>query len=74
MMESGVHDSDVELVVTNFEDAAVADRAYWHSQTPEACLRHALELRRINYGVDRVSARIERVLEITRRDRLQPRI
>jgi hypothetical protein len=72
-MEIGTHDdSDVELVVTNFEDAAAADRAYWHSQTPEACLQHALELRRINYGADRVSARIERVLEITRRDRPRP--
>ncbi len=71
-MEIGAHDADVELAVTNFEDAAAADRAYWHLQTPEACLQHALELRRINYGADRVSARIERVLEITRRDRLQP--
>ena len=72
-MGSGAHnDSDVELVVTNFEDAAADDRAYWHSQTPEACLQHALELRRINYGTDRASARIERVLEITRRDRQQP--
>jgi hypothetical protein len=72
-MEIGAHDdSDVELVVTNFEDASAADRAYWHAQSPEACLQHALELRRINYGTDRASARIERVLEITRRDRLQP--
>ena len=72
-MEIGAHDdSDVELVVTNFEDASAADRAYWHSQTPEACPQNALELRRINFGADRVSARIERVLEITRRDRPRP--
>lgn len=56
-------------VVTSFEAAAVADRNYWHSQTPEACLQHALELRRINYGTDRASGRLQRVLEITRRER-----
>jgi len=30
-------------------------------------LQHALELRRMNYGTDRVSSRLQRVLEITQR-------
>jgi len=34
---------------------------------PEARLKHALELRKVNYGTDRVSSRLQRVLEITQR-------
>ena len=54
-------------VVASHEEVAQLDKAYWARQTPEARLRHALELRRINYGTDRVSSRLQRVLEITQR-------
>ena len=54
-------------VVGSFAEAAQADKEYWLSQTPHARLQHALELRRMNYGTDRVSSRLQRVLEITQR-------
>ncbi|MGA0082003.1 MAG: hypothetical protein ACO3IT_09605, partial [Ilumatobacteraceae bacterium] len=54
-------------VVGSFAEAAQADKEYWLKQTPHARLQHALELRRMNYGTDRVSSRLQRVLEITQR-------
>ncbi len=54
-------------IATSHDDAAISDKQFWVSQTREARLQHALELRRINYGTDRVSARLQRVLEITQR-------
>jgi hypothetical protein len=56
----------IEIAVSH-QDAAVSDKEFWASQTREARLQHALELRRINYGTDRVSGRLKRVLEITQR-------
>ena len=52
-------------IVTKFDDADHTDRVYWWSQSPNDRLAHALMLRRLNYGTDRVSARLQRVLEIT---------
>jgi len=40
--------------------------AYWHAQSPEARLRQVEHLRQMNYG-HRASARLQRLLEITRR-------
>ena len=54
-------------VVGSFAEAAQSDKEYWSTQTPLARLQHALELRRMNYGTDRVSSRLQRVLEITQR-------
>lgn len=54
-------------IAESHHDAAVSDKGFWVSQSREARLQHALELRRINYGTDRVSARMKRVLEITQR-------
>jgi hypothetical protein len=48
-------------------EAAQQDRAFWSIQTVQARLQHVLELRRMNYGTDRVSSRLLRVLEITQR-------
>ena len=48
-------------------EAAQQDRAFWSTQTAQARLQHLLELRRMNYGTDRVSSRLLRVLEITQR-------
>ncbi len=52
-------------VVTSHSDAAKLDKAFWAIQSPQARLEHALELRKVNYGTDRVSKRLQRVLEIT---------
>ena len=54
-------------VATSHSDAAKLDKAFWATQSPQARLEHALELRKVNYGTDRVSSRLQRVLEITQR-------
>jgi hypothetical protein len=48
-------------------DHADDDAAYWWSRTPEERLRHALELRRLNYG-DLLDRPFQRVLEIVERE------
>jgi hypothetical protein len=53
-----------DIVVSTHVDAERADIAYWRSQSLEARLRHQLELRIINYGVDQVSEEFKRILEI----------
>ncbi len=51
-------------VLSSFEEADEADKAYWHSKTPQERLE-ALELmRQINYGYDPTTERLQRVLEI----------
>jgi hypothetical protein len=51
-------------VFSSFEEADAADRAYWHSQTPEERLL-ALELMRQSaYGYDPATARLQRVFQI----------
>ena len=51
-------------VFSSFEDAEAADRAYWHSRTPEERLL-ALELMRQSaYGYDPATSRLQRVFEI----------
>ena len=51
-------------VLSSFEEADEADKAYWHSKTPQERLE-ALELmRQINYGYDPNTERLQRVLEI----------
>ena len=51
-------------VLSSFEEAAAADKAYWHSKTPQERLE-ALELmRQINYGYDPVTDRLQSVLEV----------
>jgi hypothetical protein len=54
-------------IATSHSDAANIDKAFWATQSPQARLKHALELRKVNYGTDRVSSRLQRVLEITQR-------
>ena len=44
------------------------EKAYWLSRTPAERLRQVEILRRINYG-HRAAARLQRVLEITERER-----
>ncbi len=51
-------------VLSSFEEADEADKAYWHSKTPHERMA-ALELmRQINYGYDPITERLQRVLEI----------
>ena len=51
-------------VLSSFEAADTADKAYWHSKTPQERMA-ALELmRQINYGYDPTTERLQRVLEI----------
>ncbi|MFM9119694.1 MAG: hypothetical protein ACKOQT_05145 [Acidimicrobiaceae bacterium] len=57
----------VIAVATSHSQNAKFDKAFWAKQTPQARLNHALELRKVNYGTDRVSSRLQRVLEITQR-------
>ena len=52
------------LCLSSFEEADAADKAYWHSKTPQERLE-ALELmRQINYGYNPTTERLQRVLEI----------
>jgi hypothetical protein len=55
-------------VFSSFAEADAADRAYWHSRTPQERVRHMEFLPRINYGA-RATERLQRVLEIVTRPR-----
>lgn len=52
-------------VFSSFEEADAADRAYWHSRTPEERLQAVELMRQSAYGYDPATARLQRVLEIT---------
>ena len=57
-------DKEEFSVLSSFEEADEADKAYWHSKSPQERME-ALELmRQINYGYDPTTERLQRVLEI----------
>ncbi len=57
-------DKEELSVLSSFEEADAADKAYWHSKTPQERMA-ALELmRQINYGYDPTTERLQRVLEV----------
>ena len=57
-------DKEEFSVLSSFEEAAEADKAYWHSKSPQERMA-ALELmRQINYGYDPTTERLQRVLEV----------
>ncbi len=57
-------DKEKFSVLSSFEEADAADKAYWHSKTPQERME-ALELmRQINYGYDPTTERLQRVLEV----------
>lgn len=56
------------LTVTTLDEADKADLTYWHSRSVEERLEAIEWLRELNYGKDAVSGRLQRVLEITRRE------
>ncbi len=61
-------DKTVFSVVSSFEEADASDKEYWRTQSPQARLE-ALELmRQVAYGYDPLTARIERVLEVVKRE------
>jgi len=58
-------DKTVVRVFSSFEEADAADRAYWHSRTPEERLLAAEMMRQSAYGYNPATARLQRVFEIT---------
>ena len=57
-------DKEEFSVLSSFQEADDADKAYWHSKTPQERMA-ALELmRQINYGYDPTTERLQRVLEV----------
>ncbi len=50
-----------------FEEAEADDIEYWQSRTPAERLRAAEFLRRLNYGVDACTARLQRVITVVER-------
>ena len=57
-------DKEKFSVQSSFEEADAADKAYWHSKTPQERMA-ALELmRQINYGYDPTTERLQRILEV----------
>ena len=59
-------DKEMFSVLSSFEEAAEADKAYWHSKSPQERMA-ALELmRQINYGYDPTTERLQRVLEVAK--------
>ena len=51
------------LVARNIEDGS-GDVEYWREQTPQARFRAVEMLRRLNYGEDATSGRLQRLLEV----------
>ena len=58
-------DKTAFAVFSSFEEADNANRAYWHSRTPEERLLAVELMRQSAYGYDPTTARLQRVLEIT---------
>ena len=57
-------DKEEFSVLSSFEEADEADKAYWRSKSPQERMA-ALELmRQINYDYDPVTDRLQRVLEV----------
>ena len=54
------------LEVTSIDDDDVAEKRYWHAQSPQKRLEALETLRRLNYG-EESSARLQRLLEVTQR-------
>lgn len=54
-------------IVSSHEEAEAEDRAFWLSKTPHERLAGIELTRQVLYGYDPATARLQRVLEITRR-------
>jgi hypothetical protein len=53
--------------VTTFAQSAADERAYWHAQTVATRLEQVERLRRMNYGHDPTTARLQRVFGFIQR-------
>lgn len=56
------------LEVTSFDDEDEAEKRYWQAQTPLKRLEALETLRRLNYGEEAATARLQRLLEVTERE------
>ena len=55
------------LEITSFDDQDRAEVRYWHAQTPQTRIGALEGLRRLNFGEEAATARLQRVLEVTQR-------
>ncbi len=55
------------LMLTSHADNS--DDAYWQSRTPQERIEAVEMLRRLNYGLDATSSRLQRLLEVVERPR-----
>lgn len=55
------------LEVTTIDDEDLEERRYWYTQTPQKRLEALETLRRLNFGEEAASARLQRLLEVTQR-------
>ncbi len=55
------------LVLANHEEAARADRQFWHAKTPEERLRHLEALRELNYGPEVINQGLQRLFAVLER-------
>ncbi len=55
------------VTVGNLDDSAER-RAYWHSRTPAERWAAMEEMRRINYGEHAATGRLQRLLEVAKRE------
>jgi hypothetical protein len=52
------------LTVVDLEEGESRDRAYWHSRSPFERIEAVEIQRRMVYGEDRVTSRLQRFLEV----------
>ncbi len=57
-------DKEKFSVLCSFEEADAADKAYWHSKTPQERTEVIELMRQINYSYDPTTERLQRLLEI----------
>lgn len=56
------------LEVTSVGDEDREEQRFWHAETPAKRLEALETLRRLNHGEEAASARLQRLLEVTRRE------
>lgn len=56
------------LQITSIDDADEEEKRYWHAQTPQERLAAVETLRRLNFGEEAATARLQRLLEVVERE------
>ncbi len=59
---------DKTVVTVGGLDDSAERRAYWHSRTPGERLEAIEQMRRINYGEHAATGRLQRLLEVAKRE------